>query len=335
MLAIWSSERSRSIQPFGRVSGTFGKTAIDRFVFCIFLAIENLMKVTALLLIGVIVVAARPTHAAAPMEVPMKVMTFNIRYDGGATGGEETPWKADVGTPRRDMVLQVIAEEDPDLLALQEALPHQVDDVHGRFEQYDLYSIGRDDGARAGEHCAILYRSSRFEKVDAGTFWLCESPSEPGSKFPGAACPRIASWVHLRDRKAGGGELMFVNTHWDHVSQPARQYAAGAIMTRLANQSPDGRAVLVGDLNARPNSEEVGRLLSDEDLPLVDAYRQVHSEERPDEATFNGFKNRTRGERIDYVFHSEHFSPISARIVRTTVDGANASDHFPVVVEVE
>ncbi len=268
---------------------------------------------------------------------PIRVMTFNIRYDGGAKEprGGETPWTGTAHTDRGDMVLQVIREVDPDLLALQEALPHQVDEVLSQCPQYGVYSVGRDDGERAGEHCSILFRAARFEQSDAGTFWLSESPSQPGSKYPAAACPRIASWVRLQDRADGGRGLLVVNTHWDHVSQAARQFAAGAIADRVSKIARDGRTILVGDLNATSDSPELTRLLSDHRLPLVDAYRLVHPEKQPNEATVNGFEHRTFGERIDYVLHSRHFTPSSARIVRTTVDDKNPSDHYPVVVELD
>lgn len=291
------------------------------------------MRFPPLVVLVAIALLAPPTQA----NEPMKVMTFNIRYDGrfSSPRAGELPWVASDGASRRDMVRQIVVDEDPDLLALQEALDHQVQEIHAVLPEHSVYTVGRDDGKATGEHCSIFYRTSRFDEVDAGTFWLCATPDEPGSKFPDAACPRVASWVHLRDRHAGGEDFVLVNTHWDHTSQAAREFAANAIMEKLTEIAPDGQAIVVGDMNAASSSPELARLVDGEPDSLIDAYRAVHPDQLPDEATFNGFKNRTTGARIDYVLHSRHFFPTSARIVRTTFDGQNASDHFPVVVELQ
>lgn len=268
---------------------------------------------------------------------PLKVMTYNIRYDGGnrRLPENEKPWSAESGPSRRDMVLSVIDSVNPDLLGLQEALPQQVDDVAGHLEGYESYSVGREDGKRRGEHCSIFYRKDRFERLGEGTFWLCDTPDKPGSKHPEAACPRIASWVHLADRKNDGKQLVFLNMHWDHVGREAREFAAQTVVKQLASIEDADHAIVVGDLNSKEGSVEIERLLGDTRVPLVDAFRQVHQEPQSDELTFNGFRNRSRGKRIDFVMTSPAWKPTSAEIVRTQFDGVLPSDHYPVVVELE
>lgn len=272
---------------------------------------------------------------AAVAGEPLTVMSFNIRYDGHGNrpAPDANAWLHDSGDHRRDRVLRVIHEADPDLLGVQEALQHQVADIAARLPDHAHYTVGRDDGHDGGEHCAIYFRRSRFERLDAGTYWLCDEREQPGAKFPSAACPRIASWVLLREKSGDERQFLFLNTHWDHVSQEAREYSAAAIVEHLAKLGDDTPAIVVGDMNAMEQSPEMRRLLETDGVRLLDSYRQIHPQVQPNEATFNGFANRTAGRRIDYVLHSPAWKTTSAEIVRTTFDGRNASDHFPVVAE--
>ena len=67
----------------------------------------------------------------------------------------------------------------------------------------------------------------------------------------------------------------------------------------------------------------------------IDAYRTVHPERRPDEASFNGFKPVVDGSRIDFIFHTADFAATAAAIDRTSRDGRYPSDHYPVTAVLE
>jgi len=282
-----------------------------------------------------IVLATTTGHAASPPSI--SVMTFNIRYDGhgGQPADDRNAWVSTNGSHRRDRVLQVIRQSDPDLLGVQEALDHQVQDLAELLTGHQVYAVGRDDGASGGEHCAIFYRTSRFDKLDEGTFWLCQQADRPGAKHPSAACPRIASWVRLADRHADGRELVLLNTHWDHIGRAAREYSAAAINEQLSRLAPRARAIVIGDMNATLDAPEMRLLFASQKLDWIDAYRRVHTKRGPKEATFNNFANRVEGQRIDYVLHTPAFTPTDAQIVRTAPGGQNASDHFPVLAELQ
>ena len=72
------------------------------------------------------------------------------------------------------MVGQWVKSESPDVIGLQEALRHQIDDIKKIATAYSEYGVGRDDGKSRGEHCTILYLKKRFslDKSDCGTFWF-------------------------------------------------------------------------------------------------------------------------------------------------------------------
>lgn len=267
---------------------------------------------------------------------PLKVMTFNIRYDGGAKSDAPNAWNSTGKGHRRDLALRVLDETDADLIGMQEVLPNQRKDLEEHLEGYAAYGVGRDDGQELGEQCLIFARKERFEVKDSGTFWLCDTPDKAGSKHPDAACVRIASWMKLADRKAEGRELWVVNSHWDHVSQRAREQAAEVIREQLTKKVKGAPLVLMGDFNAFEDTAEItGLLAADEMVQLTDAYRKVHPKRTGEEASFQGFTTRTRGSRIDYIMTSPHFDPTTAKIVTTSYEGRVPSDHYPVLVEMK
>jgi endonuclease/exonuclease/phosphatase family metal-dependent hydrolase len=249
---------------------------------------------------------------------PIRVMSFNIRY-GTAPDGENA-WPH-----RKGMVVDVIKEADSDLLGLQEAMRDQVDFLSDEFEEYERVGVGREvDGS--GEYSAILYRRSRFDLSDAGTFWLSDTPEVPGSKTWGNNLPRICTWARLLDRTSGR-RLLYLNTHWDHESQPARRNSGQLMGGRLQELAHDDEpAIVTGDFNAAPANPAFVALL--EEGQLRDTFRDVHPDET-DVNTFNGF-GRPSGVKIDAVVATEHWETQEAEIVRTEVNGRFPSDHFPV-----
>lgn len=265
---------------------------------------------------------------------PLKVMTFNIRYDAGEKSDAPNAWNSTGDVHRRDLALRVLDDTNADIIGMQEVLPNQRKDLEEHLEGYATYGVGRDDGKERGEQCLIFARKERFEVKDSGTFWLCDTPDKAGSKHPDAACVRIASWMKLADRQADGRELWVVNSHWDHISKAAREQAADVIRQQLTEKVKGAPLVLMGDFNAFEDTVEItGLLAADEMVRLTDAYRKVHPQRTDEEASFQGFTTRTRGSRIDYIMTSPHFEPTMAKIVTTSYEGRVPSDHYPVLVE--
>ncbi|TWT96810.1 Endonuclease/Exonuclease/phosphatase family protein [Botrimarina colliarenosi] len=289
-----------------------------------------------LLLIAATLVTNADVRAAKPLTPkPFTVMSFNVRgdFDGGVATDKPTGWLRKDGAHRRELTLRLVREADPDLLGVQEAYRNQVRELDAALPGHGFVGVGRDDGVEAGEHSAIYYRRDRFERVADGTFWLSETPDEP-STFPGAACPRVATWAVLRDRAAAGRELLVLNTHWDHVSEEARLHAAQLIRERLPTLGGDAPAIVMGDLNQTEETASIRRLVGDSDL-LVDAYREVFPGRGPNERTYHDFRGGDEGSRIDYVLHTSELRATDAAIVRTSYTGRYPSDHYPVTATLE
>ncbi len=255
------------------------------------------------------------------------VMSFNIRY-GTAADGEDA-WAL-----RREMVVALIARENPALLGIQEALRFQLQEILDDLPGYRSVGVGRDDGYEAGEFSPILFDSHRLELLAADTFWFSDHPERPGSigEGWGNRIPRICTWARLRDRQSGLAFTLF-NLHWDHEAQESRLNSARLLQERIDLRVGEGEPVLVtGDFNAGEHNRAFRRLLRSKSTPLRDSFRERYPQAE-NVGTFNGFEGRRDGEKIDAVLVSPHWRVLAAAILHDNRNGRYPSDHFPVTAK--
>jgi endonuclease/exonuclease/phosphatase family metal-dependent hydrolase len=265
---------------------------------------------------------------AAP---PLRVMTFNLRYDTPNDGTNAWPH-------RRDWVAALIHFHAPDAVGVQEALAHMLTDLDARLPGFARVGVGRADGRAGGEFSAILYRRDRLELIDSGTFWLSPTPEVAGSKGWDTAIERIATWARFRDRRTGCRHL-HLNTHFDHVGEQARQESARLIRRRLAALADGMPIVVTGDLNADPASVPY-RILTRDTIgdglpPLRDALVASRDGHYGPTSTWTAFRAIEPGRRIDYVLVSSRVRVLKHAILPDSWDGRFPSDHLPVLAAVE
>ena len=126
----------------------------------------------------------------------LDVISLNIRYDNPADAGNA--WSL-----RKDVVVDFLIDEHPDIFGLQEVLWHQYQYIDSLLPGYKSVSAGRNDGIRSGEMTPLFFNEKRFDLIDHNTFWLSETPDMPGSKGWGAVLPRIVTWARLNDNFTG------------------------------------------------------------------------------------------------------------------------------------
>ena len=198
----------------------------------------------------------RSSDHPAPQEV--RVGTYNIRL---GTGDRGTPnaWEA-----RRQDLVAFIRKLDLDAFGLQEVRPEQAAYLREQLPEYAFVGEHRGADRKSDEASPVFYRKDRFEALKSGTFWLSETPDVPGRKGWGAACPRVCSWMWLKDRRSGR-TFCFANTHTDHVSALARKEGMLLIIQRMKAFGGGAPIVFTGDHNCRENEEPaqaVSKILS-------------------------------------------------------------------------
>jgi endonuclease/exonuclease/phosphatase family metal-dependent hydrolase len=255
----------------------------------------------------------------------VRVMTFNVRY-GTADDGPNR-WER-----RREQLLDLIREFDPDVLGVQEALREQIDAIAAALPGHASIGCGRDaDGG--GEYSAVFYRRQRFDVQTAATSWLSDRPEEPGSHTWGNELPRVYTWARLVDR-ADGRRFSVFNTHWDHMSQPARLRSGECMAALVAERCAAGDPVLVtGDFNAGEDNAAIAALTRDGQL-VRDTFRAAHADEAS-AGTFHGFTGTAGSRKIDAVFATPEWRVEAAEIVRASQNGRFPSDHYPVTAVVD
>lgn len=256
---------------------------------------------------------------------PLQVISYNIRYQNKNDG-------EDIWANRKQAVAETLHAAD--VVGLQEVLGSQLEDLKSELKEFEFYGVGRDDGKAAGEMVPIGIRTDRWQSLDKGTFWLSETPDQPGVKGWDAALPRIASWMKIADRKSQQ-QWLIVNTHFDHQGPKAREQSGKLLRQWIADHAGQTPVVLLGDFNARQSDAPVMAMTKGDGVltapPLRIARDEAVQGDAGPNSTWNGFKAIQDKQRIDHILLSgavkvQSFTTLDPR----TAAGRFASDHLPI-----
>lgn len=236
---------------------------------------------------------------------------------------------------RKDRVREVIRQNEFDIFGVQEAVKQQIDDILNGTT-LDYIGSGRDDFKDGGEHSCIFYNTTRLKLLEGGTFALSEQPEVPGSKSWDTCCPRIASWGKFADRNTGKN-FCYYNTHLDHVSAWAQREGIKLVVRHAAKNGTGMPLILSGDFNVYPDSDTYRVAAS----LLKDSKEISETGHAGPLLTFqNWLRKRKDGTDvknapIDYIFVSDGIRILSHRTDDRKFLGDLASDHYPVIIELE
>ncbi len=252
------------------------------------------------------------------MATAIRAISFNVLADLRAHEGFER-WPA-----RRDAVGAALLALEPDVIAVQECLFQQQDDLVARLPGYaavrcDLSSADPEVRAEfrrgvgielpeTGE-LMVLIRAARFDLVERREAWLSETPERVSLGF-GARAPRSLLAARLR-RRDDGRTLWVANCRLDHRC-PGPMAAVG--LDLLDRWTGDDPALWLGDFNA-------GR---DGAVGTAIAARGWQAPALPDDAF--------RGARTEHVWR-RGLGLTAARIVDRCAYTPILSDHDPLLAE--
>jgi endonuclease/exonuclease/phosphatase family metal-dependent hydrolase len=280
--------------------------------------------------------AARPTTSAlAPSAVNRRhrILSCNILFDLPEQKGTPFDWAAG----RREVCLNRIRAQQPDIVGMQEVGRGQNDDFLRAFPDYVVFGyddpyVDRRPKRFQNIKNVILFSRRRYDLVSAGQYWLSQTPLLPGSRDPGEGLPRHVTWVRLRDR-ASGRQFRVLDTHWD-LKQPLRLSQAAMIAADTQPYSADFPQLLCGDFNSDSASAE-HRLL--QDAGWRDTYAELHAnttQPATSPATTVGMRPKP-AHRIDYIYFRGAVRPVATRMISANALPHPASDHNFVMADVE
>ena len=255
---------------------------------------------------------------------PHSIISYNIRYDNN--WDIENSWKI-----RRNKISQILVQYSPSIIGIQEGLLNQVQYIDSSLIDYDYVGVGRDDGKKKGEFCAIYFDSTRYVLLKNSTFWLSETPDTISVGWD-AALERICTYGLFKDRITKE-EFWVFNTHFDHIGVVAREKSSELILKRIDKINRQSLpVVLMGDFNSTPNSPPVKELKTE----LSDALKISLEKLQGPRGTFNGFNEDLPIEkRIDYIFTNDLKVLSYTHINDRLNNNRHISDHLPVMIKIQ
>ncbi|MEV0283814.1 MULTISPECIES: endonuclease/exonuclease/phosphatase family protein [unclassified Kribbella] len=250
-----------------------------------------------------------PTTAAAEAGTtdrpgrPLTVATYNIHHGAGIDGVLDL-----------ERIAVLLEKTGADVIGLQEVDRHWSERSNWvdqpawfaqRLKMHYGYAANLDLPPLNPGEPRRQYGTAILSKYPIKDFTNTLLPMYPGQEQRGLAVATV---------KVRGAELRFANTHLTHNNNAERLEQAQKVVEVLgASKQP---TMLVGDLNARPDTPEIKTLTA----LLNDTWPAV--------GTGPGYTSPAENPtaRIDYLLHSTQLRPTKA-----SVPVSPASDHLPVV----
>lgn len=256
------------------------------------------------------------------------MMTLNILVPG--TGSEKDTER--YGTlnyeQRMESAIHMIKELSPDVLGVQELstglqlpLLRADADLSERYGIVDSADDTLQSGGSGEEGLCILYKKDRFELISTGVKYLSDTPDVKHSLFAEAAAynagegvtakfyPRKVLYAVLREKHTQQ-EFAFCVTHLAYTAsdtdldQTVRNKQAAKLIELIESGALFDASIpyaIVGDMNAKPNTEAYNLLLkTTEDIRYV-----ADQAASATQGTIHNFKANYSGSSIDHIFISQ------------------------------
>lgn len=268
------------------------------------------MKLLLLLVLSSWIIAA----------TPIKVITFNIRYDNPNDG--ENSWNN-----RYELVVKTLNFYEPDIFGLQEALFSQVQRIDSIMVNYSYYGVGRDDGITKGEFSPIFYNKDKYLLLESETTWLSDTPEKPSVGWD-ASLERIVTYCLFEDIRLKTKIAVF-NTHYDHQGTEARENSSKLINEKI-KKILNTPVILMGDFNSIPNSKTIEILKE-----YINDSKEIAETDYGSYFTYNAWilNNNPPFFPIDYIFVNDKIKVKKYAVLSTIFNNRYSSDHFPVFIE--
>lgn len=290
-------------------------------IFCAFLSIILILSMLC---------GCSTKHEYQPIESKMgdgiKIVSFNCA----------APWgnllNGTASSARAKRFADYMNTVRPDSIGTQEMNQKWLDKLGELMSEYDSYGVirGGDDNENKSEMNAVLWLRDKYDALDKGTFWLSETP-DAESRYDGAGCNRVCSWVLLALKGTNTPYYIHMNTHLDNASEKAANYGAEVIvqkMNELTAQYADIPIVLTGDFNetaGMPAYNTIAERLNEFGGTAAD-----NSETQ--KPTYHEWGKIEEGEPIDFIFVSKD-KYIADYKVLDDVSNGFVSDHYGVYAE--
>ena len=298
--------------------------------------------ISSVALVSALGIATGVFFGMFPMKPEVEIKSAEERVKNNdtilvASYNTASPWGSFIEgtytTRRAHLFAQQINDVMPDVLGVQELNSNWQGMFEELLPQYAYYGVkrGGDEKEETSEMSGIFYLKDKYELVDSGTFWISLTP-EKESRFEGAACNRICSYVVLKN-KSTGKLLTHFNTHLDHVSTEAQDLGGKLIAEKteeIKAKYGDITTVITGDFNQFPDGLAIKAL---EEKGFVKACDTV--ENGNSMCTYQGWGKDYYEAPIDFIFTNKSTKISNFKVHNYKMDNSFVSDHFMITAEIE
>lgn len=232
---------------------------------------------------------------------------------------------------RACLFAQQINDSLPDSLGVQEINSDWVKKMKEFLPQYEYYGVkrGGDSSEDTSEMSGIFYLKNKFELLESDTFWISHTP-EKESRFDGAGCNRVCSYVILKN-KATGIVYAHLNTHLDNVSVEAQTLGGELICEKasdITEKYGDIAIVITGDFNQYSDGAACTVVLNN---GFVNA--SMAMENGDDTVTYNDWGEIKTGKPIDFIFVNNGFEVQDYTVAVNSTVETYISDHYMITAQ--
>ena len=121
----------------------------------------------------------------------LKVMSFNVRCVTASDTGDKA-WDV-----RKGPCVKMVTSVKPDVIGMQEPRTVQRTYLKDNLPDYEMLETP-GTGTSKGGNSVLLYRKSRFTKLDWGYYFLSETPDVPSVSWE-AEQWHTTVWAHLKE----------------------------------------------------------------------------------------------------------------------------------------
>ncbi len=235
-------------------------------------------------------------------------------------------------TRRTHLFAQQINNILPDVFGVQELNSYWEEDLKELLPQYAYYGVkrGGDEKEKNAEINGIYYLKDKFDLLESDTFWISLTP-ETESRFEGAGCHRICSYVVLENKETGL-LVALLNTHLDNVSFEAQNLGGTLIAEKseeLKLKYGEISIIITGDFNQYADGPAVQVLT---EKGFVNACEVVNDKNT---LTYHGWGAFDYLGPIDFIFTDDTVKIKNYQVHEEKQDNSYVSDHFMITAEIE
>lgn len=254
-------------------------------------------------------------------EESVRIVSFNLRCANDIYGSVKG---------RGELISAALQQYSADSFGVQEATSEWLGILSENLGDEYSYVAQMRDGKSSSESSAVFYKKDKYDLIDSGTMWLSDTPDEFGSKYTLSFCPRVATWVVLKN-KTTGKTYAHVNTHLDHILESVRVKQVKVLESKINELKSMGYAVVcTGDFNTKQDADAYNEMSS----VLFDS--KLIAESSDDGATYINYgRNALETRPIDFVFVSDNVKVNRYKIIDEKIDRMYLSDHAGLCVDIE